>query len=78
MTKKKKKERIYLQVIGNNVFKYEDEHRKYLTRKIVSGWQVEEYRKVDDKWVEQAVWEIKSLGGIVLEIEEYVSGDSIS
>ena len=70
MSKENKKKTIYLSCIGNNVFKYEDEKLKFMVREVVSGWQVEEYDKIDGKWVKQCVWPITSLGGIVLEIDE--------
>ena len=66
-----KTKRLHLNCIGNNVFKYEDDVKKFMVREIVSGWQVEEYTKIEDKWVKQGVWPIKSLGGIVLEIEDF-------
>ena len=66
-----KKKKIYLEIIGNNIFKYENETKKFLVRQIVSGWQVEEYEKINGKWEQQEVWPIKSLGGIVLEIEDF-------
>jgi len=70
MAKSKNKKQIQLESIGNNVFRYEQDNMKFMVRQVVSGWQVEEYTKFGDKWEKQAVWPIKSLGGIVLEIEE--------
>lgn len=69
---RKKKKRLQLEAIGNNIFKHEDEGKKFLVRQVVSGWQVEEYLKIDEKWENQMIWTIKSLGGIVLEIDDDV------
>lgn len=71
MSKTKNKKRIQLEAIGNNVFRYEKDDKKFMVRQVVSGWQVEEYSKIDEKWEKLALWPVKSLGGIVLEIEDF-------
>lgn len=71
MSQDNKKKTLHLNCIGNNVFKYEDKKKKFMVREIVSGWQVEESTKVEGKWVKVGVYPIKSLGGIVLEIDDY-------
>ena len=61
---------ISLHPIGNNVFKYEDDAIKYLVRQVISGWQIEEYAKIDDGWSTKAIYNVKNLGAIILEFEE--------